>query len=64
MTLDQTLKLQEEQARAELEMCYRLTVEEIVEYLQWAQSTGTREGRQSTERLASEVRPHSGRSGG
>ena len=60
MTLDQTLKLQEEQARAELEMCYRLSVEEIVEYLHWAQSTGTREGRPSTERLAREVLPHSG----
>ena len=62
MTLDQALKLQEEQARAELEMCYRLTVDEIV--LAMSQSLGTRESRPSTERRASEVLPHSGRSKG
>jgi hypothetical protein len=53
LTLDQALKLQEERARAELEMCYRLTVEEIVEYLHWAQSqsSGSHESRPSTGRL-------------
>jgi hypothetical protein len=48
VTLDEALKLQEEQARAELEMCYRLTVEEIVEYLHWAQSQ-SRAARADTE---------------
>jgi hypothetical protein len=62
MSPDQALQQNEQQARAELEMCYLLSVDEIVAMMQWAQSqsSGSRESRPSTERLASEVRPHSG----
>jgi hypothetical protein len=60
VTLDQALKLQEEQARAELEMCYRLSVEEIVEYLHWAQSIGMRASSANTVRMESAVPANTG----